>query len=368
MNRISLVVIARDEERCLARCLDSARRFVDQMVVLDTGSIDRTAQIARDCGAQVHHWTWTDSFAEARNAALALSASHWNLILDADEWIDPAADPLMLHAVLETKPFVGELCVRSAFDSDGSVSWSETWIPRLLPSAIRYRGRIHEQPVHDLASLKLPLMIHHDGYRTQIAHRKSERNLSLLQRSLLDQPNSAYLHHQIGVAHEGRETWNDAADHYLQALALGATKQPYGHALGVRLLHVLTRCGRFGDALAWAREAEACWPQSSDVFFAIGNLCLDLAQAEQERAEDSWLPSAQAAWERCLEIGETSPYGNHVLGRGSYLAAHNLSVLHAGTGRAEQARRYAGLAQEMKSSLHTCASSSRNLARPVPSH
>ena len=69
METIALVMIVRDEARCLERCLASARPWVDEMVMLDTGSIDATVQIAQDCGARVHHFTWIDDFAAARSIA-----------------------------------------------------------------------------------------------------------------------------------------------------------------------------------------------------------------------------------------------------------------------------------------------------------
>ena len=63
---LALVMIARDEEASIARCLRSVSAFVDQMIVLDTGSTDATASIARELGAQVYHWPWQDDFAAAR--------------------------------------------------------------------------------------------------------------------------------------------------------------------------------------------------------------------------------------------------------------------------------------------------------------
>ena len=94
MQRIALVMIVRDEARCLERCLASARPWVDEMVVLDTGSRDGTPEIASAMGARVSHFEWCDDFAAARNAALALTDAAWRLVLDADEWITQGGDCL----------------------------------------------------------------------------------------------------------------------------------------------------------------------------------------------------------------------------------------------------------------------------------
>ena len=72
MSSLALVLIARDEARCIDRCLRSAAAFVDEMWVLDTGSQDDTLSVARRCGAQVAVWPWRGDVAAARNAALAL--------------------------------------------------------------------------------------------------------------------------------------------------------------------------------------------------------------------------------------------------------------------------------------------------------
>ena len=94
MNRIALVMIVRDEARSLERCLASALPWVDETVVVDTGSRDATIEIARRLGARVGHFAWSDDFAAARNAALALTDASWRLVLDGDEWISDGGDSL----------------------------------------------------------------------------------------------------------------------------------------------------------------------------------------------------------------------------------------------------------------------------------
>ena len=91
MARLALVMIARNEARCIARALESARPHVDRMVVLDTGSADATPEIAAHLGAEVGRFAWCDDFAAARNAALEMADADWVLMLDADEWLEGAA-------------------------------------------------------------------------------------------------------------------------------------------------------------------------------------------------------------------------------------------------------------------------------------
>ena len=86
---IALCVIAKNEEEYLADCLDSARPFVDEIVVVDTGSTDRTVEIARAHGARIEHFTWINDFAAARNFAIEAATKDWILMLDADERLEP---------------------------------------------------------------------------------------------------------------------------------------------------------------------------------------------------------------------------------------------------------------------------------------
>jgi tetratricopeptide (TPR) repeat protein len=82
-------MIVKNEEATLAHCLESVRPVVDEMIVLDTGSTDRTVEIAQDFGAIIYHFDWCDDFSAARNESLRHCTGDWVLILDADEAIDP---------------------------------------------------------------------------------------------------------------------------------------------------------------------------------------------------------------------------------------------------------------------------------------
>ena len=102
MSDICLVVIARDEARCIGRCLESAAPFVDRILVLDTGSKDDTPAIARTHGAIVHSFPWTGDFSQARNKSLSLADADWNLVLDADEWIAPGMSREVLQRHMDS--------------------------------------------------------------------------------------------------------------------------------------------------------------------------------------------------------------------------------------------------------------------------
>ena len=99
--RVSLTMIVRDEQENLPRCLGSVRGLFDEIVVVDTGSKDRTVEIARSFGARVFHFTWVDDFAAARNAALQHATGEYAFWIDADDLLEPP-ERVKLEALLRS--------------------------------------------------------------------------------------------------------------------------------------------------------------------------------------------------------------------------------------------------------------------------
>jgi glycosyltransferase involved in cell wall biosynthesis len=149
--RVSLTMIVRDEENNLGRCLESVRDLFNEVVVLDTGSRDRTAEIARSFGARVFDFVWVDDFAAARNAALARAKGDYAFWLDADDLIEPPQRAKLeellgrLHAGGTMPAFV----VRCSCDPGPDGAGGDTVVDhiRLFPliEGVRWTYRVHEQ-------------------------------------------------------------------------------------------------------------------------------------------------------------------------------------------------------------------------------
>jgi len=97
--KLSLCMIVKNEEATLPKSLSSVKNVVDEMVVLDTGSTDRTAEIAKKFGAKVHHFEWCNDFSAARNEALKYVTGDWILVLDADETLTQKIVPQLQQAI-----------------------------------------------------------------------------------------------------------------------------------------------------------------------------------------------------------------------------------------------------------------------------
>ena len=336
LHSLALVMIVRDEARCIERCLASARPWVDNMIVLDTGSRDDTAARARRAGAQVHHFAWIDDFAAARNAALDLCDADWRLVLDADEWVASGAESLVA-ARDSAAHFIGQIQVTSHFGAGRDSGESPCWLPRVLPRGVRYRGRIHEQPDEAVPRQRLGLVVGHDGYLDEQLQAKAGRNERLLRRALVEQPNDPYLRYQLAKDLELRGHFDAAVPLYEQAHAQMAASAAWRHDLVLRLIFSLKKLGRFAQAMLLVERELPHWPSSPDFYFTLGDLLLDWAASEPQRGP-ALLPLIESAWLQALTIGENPALHDTVRGRGSYLAAHNLAVLHASLGHAAQAQ------------------------------
>lgn len=344
---VALVMIVRNEARCLARCLRSVADHVDDMVVVDTGSTDDTVTIARQHGARVAHFTWVDDFAAARNHALRSTTAPWRLVLDADEWLVAGAEVL---AALRAEPpqHLGLVSVVSHMtDGKGQVLHAPSWLPRLLPQGAVYEGRIHEQPVAGLPRRRHALTLAHDGYLPQQMQHKQGRNRRLLQAALAERPDDLYLAYQLAKDCEVNGDFAQALPHYLRAHQGVGDQASWRHDLVLRLLFTLKSLRRFDEAIALAAAEQARWARSPDFHFTVGDLLLDAAMAQPARAGE-WLPQIEAAWRRAVDIGEQPGLADTVQGRGSYLAAHNLAVFHASLGQAAQAAEWRARADEWR--------------------
>lgn len=230
---LSACLIVRDEERFLDRCLASLRGHVDQVCVLDTGSSDRSVEIASSHGAIIGFRPWDDDFSAARNASLDLASGDWILQIDADEELVPPANGAW--SVLDDSSAV---CALVELELRGDAGHSErTWQPRLFrrDPRLRYRRPLHETVLDGLAESGLPaprpvplLLIHH-GYLGEVvsSRGKIERNLRILrswrERGLADAYDDFKLASALETLPSGEvgnelcEIWSECIDQGRQA-------------------------------------------------------------------------------------------------------------------------------------------------------
>jgi len=213
---LSLCMIVKNEERDLARCLNSMRGLARELVVTDTGSADRTPQIAGDYGARVIAFDFTRvDFAAARNCAIAHATSRWILMLDADETLDRATAPL-LEKIAGGEEDAGYFLERRNLAQDAPRATTD-YVVRLFPNRpdYRYRGRVHE--TIDAAILAAGGRLRRSGIRLehhfaadrQARRRKNHWYIEILKEEIAADPADhtrldflAAEYHQLGMFEE----------------------------------------------------------------------------------------------------------------------------------------------------------------------
>jgi tetratricopeptide (TPR) repeat protein len=207
--RISLCLIARNEEGMLPACLESAREAADEVILVDTGSTDRTRELARAAGATVLEAPWEDDFAAPRNLAAAHAGGDFILQLDADERLAPGAAAAVRRAARKAAFDVGLVRCHNASSVEAAPAevlsgarrvGQVGQLPRLLRNAkdLRWVGCIHESVLEWAAARgnrleRLPVDLVHYGYTDPVfgGREKRARNLALLRKRAALEPESA---------------------------------------------------------------------------------------------------------------------------------------------------------------------------------
>ncbi|WP_052466514.1 glycosyltransferase family 2 protein [Mobilicoccus massiliensis] len=272
---LAAALIVKDEEANLPGCLDSLRALGDLMseiCVYDTGSTDRTIEVAEAAGARVERGYWDDDFARARNAASAMCASKWVLTLDADERIvvlDPVRFKSALRSALTAELYGADALLVAVADVRGGVELQAHESIRLhRPGRCRWRGRVHETIV-SLRSPERPVAadlprsvvyIDHHGYGDQAKNPlRFDRNLKLADAAVRDLQSTedlpAYVQALVDRARTKRALGDvGGALSDLRAAWLQPVSTSYRAFGGELLVETLIQVGQFSDAEAVLRQ------------------------------------------------------------------------------------------------------------------
>jgi tetratricopeptide (TPR) repeat protein len=292
--RLSLCMIAKNEEQFLGDCLASVRDIVDEIILVDTGSTDRTVEIAESFGAKVFHHRWAGDFAAARNESLAHAAGDWILVLDADETIPPDGHAEIRKA-LRSSDYVGySLMIENLLGEEGEKSQTAL-IFRLFRNRpdIRFEGIIHEQALPSaqrtgLAVENVRVRILHRGYLDQYLSQrdKYQRNLDILLRQVEQDLQNPYAHFNLGQTYKLMGRFGEAEAAYKMSLdLLEEQKAPattaYWPSLYFSYVDLHRMMGEYEKGLALADEALTRYPNYPDILFTRGFVLLELERFQE---------------------------------------------------------------------------------------
>ena len=281
--KVSLTMIVRDEEANLGDCLEGAVDLVDEVVVVDTGSKDRTRTVAEHFGARVVDFAWCDDFAAARNCALDHARGEWVFILDADDRV-LARDRERLRTLFASLPAQGEVayCLRRvSLAEDGQIGRElEQALIFRRHADIRWEYRVHEQITPSLmqcgTTFEAPgICIIHTGYRdAQTNHAKAERNFHIVQKDLAERPSDPFVKFAFGMMLVDLQRYDEALDALLACKPTVVPGTEMACSLAIALARTYTALGRHADALDVVHRERIAARGHSGVALVEAELCV----------------------------------------------------------------------------------------------
>jgi tetratricopeptide (TPR) repeat protein len=327
---ISLCMIVKDEEAMIGRCLEAARGAVDEIVVVDTGSTDRTVEIAEAHGARVLHHAWDGDFSAARNASFEAATGDWVMYLDADEVL-VTEDAQRLRALAgrtwREAFFLTETNHTGEIGDGTAITHDAMRVFRNRPE-YRFEGRIHEQIAQCLPAYlperleRTTVRVEHFGYLGAVRDTKDKtnRNLELLERQVAEGVDTPFLHYNLGSEYAAAGDAPRALTHFKRAWtavreAGRLSSDGYAPALASRYVHALRNTGRVTEVGTVGDEALEIFPGFTDI--VLEQALAAGAAGDVEREE--------ALLRRCLEMGDGPSRYSATAGCGTYRALVGLA-------------------------------------------
>lgn len=289
---VSACMITKDEEALIGDCIASLNGLVDEVVIYDTGSTDRTIEIAREAGATVIEGYWDDDFGRARNAALEHCKGVWALHIDADEVFEFDADPKSIRITLMSAPlsaFQVEILNLSGGNSKNDLVHRPC---RLFKRKLyHWEGRLHEQVTFrdgvfrtDFGVLPGARIIH-SGYTPEVmlAKGKAERNIRIAQadadiedgRDPMDKlTNLGRSYTMTGRNEEALELYAKARTHPITSVVTARTLYRAGAQASVAV-------GKPEEALKWLDDLAEISERKDSSRFLRGTTLADMDRWEE---------------------------------------------------------------------------------------
>ncbi|MBI1331446.1 MAG: glycosyltransferase [Armatimonadetes bacterium] len=333
--KISLCMIVKNEERVLAQCLESAMPYFFEVIVVDTGSTDRTKEIAREFGVKLIESSWPDSFAEARNESLSHATGDWIFWLDADDVLPLASGEAVVHAALNAAPDITGFVVPVQFVEEGPNAGTKVDHVKLIRNfpGIRFEGRIHEQILSSIRQhggeiVRLNAVVLHAGYDTSAKGQanKRVRDWHLLNLDLQDRPEHPFVWFNIGMTHHYTGGHNEAVEALRNSIRFSGEQDSHLRKAYSLMGVSLRELKRYEDAEQAFREGLAKVGEDPELVFQLAMTAT--AQGKLLEAKNLYenMPQDTGGYFSSMDIGILSFKRLHNLGGikmalGDYVAA-----------------------------------------------
>ncbi len=225
---LSVCLITKNEEKNLDKCLNSLKSIADEIIIVDTGSTDKTLEIANKFNSKIFYFDWMDDFAAARNFALDKATGQFILSIDADEYLQNPTS--VIEALKNHKKETGGWLVNvisEVKNEHGQIEKMQSSLLRLFRNSpnIRFKGIIHEQVFDSITKQNLKventnIVFIHTGYdldKTSLIE-KYQRNLLLLKKAIIEEPNNLYILNHIAKTYSALGEKNQAISKFQQVI------------------------------------------------------------------------------------------------------------------------------------------------------
>ena len=323
---ISLCMIVKNEEEFLRRCLESVKKIVNEIIIVDTGSTDKTVEIAEAFNAKIYNFVWNGDFADARNFSIKNASSDYILVLDADEYLDENSELIQENLVTEKDYYI--VNIKNYLDSQ-IFNHQAIRVFRNNRGFI-YKGKIHEhlniEDYEGLTKETAKILIHHTGYTSNLYTKKNkhERNLKLLLEEVQNHP-SGYNYFNLGNQYKANGEFDKALGAYKKAFFLSKDRVYLSYLLD-QMGKCLLYLKRYEEGIELIENSIHAYPTYTNLYYTLGELY----------ESHGYLKDAEDCYLKCLELGEVTDQQT-TEGVGGFLARFNLIRIYEKKGELPKA-------------------------------
>lgn len=318
MIPISVCIIAKNEEKNIEKCLAPLMPYNFEIIVIDTGSTDRTKEIAHKYTNLVYDFEWVNDFSAARNFSLKKASHNYVLILDCDEFLTEIDLEGIYQAIEEHPRSVGCLLRHSYYDDKGMrVSYPDR-VERLFHKRYYYyMYSIHEQVTEIKTNgtcyerYDIPLTVDHVGYcgNMEDMRQKVERNNTLLLKEIEKNPDEPYFYFQIGQSYNAISDYENAYIYYKKAFELPIDpQQPWLPVMAQAYITSLNATGRAEEAIDFFTAHYDTFANDAGFFCSLGASYLRVEQPMKAMME--YVKALQCPNVRGEGVNNYIPYYN----------------------------------------------------------
>lgn len=329
---ISVCMIVKNEEKNIEKSLKSIQKLGYESIVVDTGSTDRTKEIAKRYTDNLFDFKWCDDFSLARNFSVSKAKNKYILILDADEEIAEFDKNEIEEMIIKNENKIGTIDIVNEYKRNGNSFKSISKVSRIFnKDKYKFKGKIHEQLVSLVGKKEeyynLKVKINHSGYSEEEIKRKDKlnRNIKLLKNELLSKQEDPYILYQLGKTYYLMEDYFQSTNYFEKALSIDLdTKLYYVEDLVESYGYSLINSKRYEEALNLLGVYDE-FKSYCDFIFLIGMIYMN----------NGYFKEAINEFTKTLEYKECK-----MIGTNSFLSTYNIGVIYECLGETELALHY----------------------------